>query len=252
MILLESRDEETDSVDFDFVHPSYHEAFWYAIKGKLSLHKWWDLVKENLGELLKDFEHQVDLVQLRLIERYGTVNRDLDQLLLLSAESDDVNEQLIALGHMIERLEQFVNLPQFSHCARSIIESKDPEHRYKFLAWGALYFDQLPPDVVNAVPSLLFYPQPEIRLMTETIISKYFDALPESVKQCEPMQTWKIAKDIFSPPEEHSEYDLITTLSESFFHIVDDYNILDSKISQQRLSSISHQRLFNDIGNKKI
>ncbi len=215
MILLESRDEETNSINLDFVHPSYHEAFWYAIQRKLSLHKWWELLKENMGEILKDFENQVDLVQLRMIERYGTINRDLDQLLLLSAESDDVNEQLIALEHMVDRLEHFVNLPQFSHCACSVIESADEEHGYKFLTLVENCFDQLPLDVLIAVPPLLFDSEPEVRLKSEQIIFKHLDILPEPVKQCETLQIWKIANDIISAPEEsplNRDLDLVTTL----------------------------------------
>lgn len=202
MILLESRDKDAKSVKFDFVHPSYHEAFWYAIQRKLPLLRWWELLKENVGEILKDLENKVDLVQLRMIERYGTINRDLDQLLLLSAESDDVNEQLIALEHMLERLEQFANLPQFSNCAHSIIESEDPKYRHVFLNLVDNCFDQLPLDVLNAVPPLLFYRDPDIRLKTEQIISKYFHTLPESVKQCETIRTWRIANDIFFSSEE--------------------------------------------------
>jgi len=199
MILLESRNKDTNSVKFDFVHPSYHEAFWYAIQRKLPLLRWWELLKENVGEILMDLENKVDLVQLRMIERYGTINRDLDQLLLLSAESDDVNEQLIALEHMLERPEQFANLPQFSHCLRSVISSKDSEHSYNFLNLVEKYFNQLPLDVWNTVPPLLFDQEPKIRLKAEKFILKHFDTLPESVKQCETMQTWRIAKDIFSP-----------------------------------------------------
>jgi hypothetical protein len=199
MILLESRDKDAKSVKFDFVHPSYHEAFWYAIQRELPLLRWWELLKENVGKILKDLENKVDLVQLRMIERYGTINRDLDQLLLLSAESDDVNEQLIALEHMLERPEQFANLPQFSNCLRSVISSKDSKHSYNFLNLVEKYFNQLPFDVWNAVPPLLFDHNSEIRLNAEEFILKHFDTIPESVKQCETMQTWRIAKDIFSP-----------------------------------------------------
>ena len=215
MILIESQNEGADSVNFDFVHPSYHEAFWYATQRKLPLHKWWELLKENIGKILEDFENQVDLVQLRMIERYGTINRDLDQLLLLSAESDDVNEQLIALEHMLERLEQFVNLPQFSHCACSVIESADPKHRYKFLNLVDKCFDQLPLDVLNVVPPLLFDPEPEIRLKSEQIIFKYFNTLPDSVKQCETIRTWTIANDFIFSSENSPlkrDVDLVSTL----------------------------------------
>jgi hypothetical protein len=219
MILLESRDKETESVKFDFVHPSYHEAFWYTIQRKLPSRMWWELLKENIDEILKDLKDKVDMVQLRMIERYGTINRDLDQLLLLSAESDDVNEQLIALEHMLERPDQFANLPQFSNCAHSIIESEDPKHRHDFLNLVDNCFDQLPLDVLNAVPPLLFYLDPDIRLKTEQIISKYFHTLPESVKQCETIRTWRIANDIFFSSEEFPskrDYDMVSALIYSF------------------------------------
>jgi hypothetical protein len=214
MILLESRDKGSEAVQYDFVHPSYHEAFWYAIQRELQLHKWWELLKENVGEILKDFENKVDLVQLRMIERYGIINRDLDQLLLLSAESDDVNEQLIALEHMVERLKQFVDLPQFSYCARSVIKSEDSKHRFTFLGLVEKNIDQLPLDVLNAVPSLLFDKERKIRLIAEKIILKYFDTLPESAKQCEMVRTWKIAHDIFSPEEIPSkrDFDLVSAI----------------------------------------
>ena len=215
MILLESRVKDVKSVKFDFVHPSYHEAFWYAIQRKLPLLRWWELLKENVGKILKDLENKVDLVQLRMIERYGTINRDLDQLLLLSAESDDVNEQLIALEHMLERPEQFANLPQFSHCLRSVISSKDAEHRYNFLNLVEQYFNQLPFDVWNAVPSLLFDQDPEIRLEAEKIILKHFDTLPESIKQCETVRMWRLANNLFFSSQESPldrEYDIVTAI----------------------------------------
>ena len=46
---------------------------------------------------------------------------------------------------------------------------------------------------------MLFDHKSEIRLKAEEFILKHFDTIPESVKQCETMQTWRIAKDIFSP-----------------------------------------------------
>ena len=217
MILFESRDKDAKSVKYDFVHPSYHEAFWYAIQRKLPLLRWWELLKENVGEILKDLENKVDLVQLRMIERYGTINRDLDQLLLLSAESDDVNEQLIALEHMLERPEQFINLPKFSHCARSVIESEDSKHRYNSLNLVDNCFDQLPLDVLKAVLSLVFDPEPEIRLSAEKILWKYLDTLPESVKQCETVRTWRLANDLVLSPKEsplNRKYDVVTTIEQ--------------------------------------
>ena len=216
MILLESRDKDAKSVKYDFVHPSYHEAFWYAIiQRKLPLLRWWELLKENVGEILKDLENKVDLVQLRMIERYGTINRDLDQLLLLSAESDDVNEQLIALEHMLECPEQFANLPQFSNCLRSVISSKDSEHRSNFLNLVEKYFNQLPFDVLNALPSFLFDNEAAVRWNAEKIILKHFDTIPESIKQCETVRTWRLANDLFFPSQESPldrKYDLGTAI----------------------------------------
>jgi len=215
MILIESQDKDAKSVKYDFVHPSYHEAFWYAIQRNLPLLRWWELLKENVGEILKDLKDKVDMVQLRMIERYGTINRDLDQLLLLSAESDDVNEQLIALEHMLECPEQFANLPQFSNCLRSVISSKDSEHRSDFLNLVEKYFNQLPFDVLNALPSFLFDNEAAVRRNAEKIILKHFDTIPESIKQCETVRTWRLANDLFFPSQESPldrEYDLVTLI----------------------------------------
>ena len=198
MILIESRDKNNNSVKYDFVHPSYHEAFWYA-KNKHPTNKWWDVLNENVGEILKDLKNKVDLVQLRMIERYGKINRDLNQLLLISAVCDDPNEQLIAFEHMLELLNQFVNSPQFFKCAISIYSSKDQRHRQKFLDLVDLYLDQLPLNVLNMVPLLLFDTEADVRRKAEKIISKHFDTLPESFKRNEKMQTWKIARYLFLP-----------------------------------------------------
>jgi len=217
MILLESRDKESGSVRYDFVHPSYHEAFWYT-KHKPTMHRWWELLKGNLGEILKDLKNKVDLVQLRMIERYGTINRDLDQLLLLSAGSDDVDEQLIALEHMMERPEQFTNLPQFSRCVQSVISSKNKEHRDSFLNMVEKHFDQLPLDLLNAVPSFLFDDEKEVRRKAEEIILRHFYTLPKSVKQCDKMQAWRVIQRLFLSPREGlgSKHDAISRLEEEY------------------------------------
>jgi hypothetical protein len=76
-------------------------------------------------------------------------------------------------------------------------------------------FDQLPLDVLNVVPPLLFDPKPEIRLKSEQIIFKYLGTLPESVKQCETIRTWTIANDIIYSREEPSlkrDFDLVSML----------------------------------------
>ena len=201
MILLESRDEENDLVKYDFVHPSYHEAFWYTIHHKLHLHHWWDLLKKNIGEIFQGVENKVDLVQLRMIERYGTINRDLDQLLLISAESNDINEQLIALEHMLERYEQFADFPQFSNCVCSVTSSGKRDHVIRFLELVDKYIDLLPLDVLNKVPSFLFYKNRSVYKKAKEILSQR--TLSKSVRKSEAIRTWELINNItdfeFSP-----------------------------------------------------
>jgi hypothetical protein len=108
MILLESHDNG-GIIKLNFIHLSYHEAFWYAVKKDLSLARWWKLIKESI----LDITRRIDLVQLGMIERYGTINRDLNQVLLIYAESDNLDERMISLMHMSKKLSEFVNLPQF-------------------------------------------------------------------------------------------------------------------------------------------
>ena len=221
MIILENRDKDVEFIKYDFVHPSYHEAFWNAIQRKLSLHLRWLLLKDNIDVILKELENKVDLVQLRMIERYGSINRDLDQLLLFSAESSDSKEQMIAFGHMLERPEKFIHLPHFSNCASSAIASKKlmgEIQKGRFLDIIENYFDQLPFDILKTVPAFVFDTEPRIRLKSEKIILKYFDKLPDLIKQCETMQDWKALNNIVLPPEKRlfkDEQDIITLLSES-------------------------------------
>ena len=115
------------------LHPSYHEAFWYAIKGESRLLHWWIVLKENIAEILDDLDNKLDRVQLRMIENYGTVNRDIDKLLLLSAESKHVDEKAIALEHMMERIEIFGESPLLCSCVEAVISSDDPKHRAIFV-----------------------------------------------------------------------------------------------------------------------
>lgn len=194
MILLESYDEETKLVKYDFVHPSYHEAFWYTIHQKLHLHRWWDLLKEYIGEIFQRVENKVDLVQLSMIERYGIINRDLDQLLLISAESEDINEQLIAFEHMLERYEKFANSPQFSACVCALSSSKNPDHSLRFLELVDKYFDLLPIDVLNKIPLFIFSEYLEVRKKCKEILSEH--TLPESVKKSEIIRTWELIKNL--------------------------------------------------------
>jgi DNA-directed RNA polymerase subunit L len=252
MILLENRDKDVESSKFDFVHPSYHEAFWYAIQHKLSLNRRWELLKEKIEEILKDLENKVDIVQLRMIERYGSINRDVDQLLLLSAESVDKKEQLIAFEHMLEHPEKFLPVPQFSHCARSVISSDkilNSTLKDKFLRMIDNCFEQLPQDILKTVPSFAFDSEPEIRLETEKIILKYNDKIPDLIKQSEAMQDWMTLNNLLSISEKsplEREHDTVTTLLESheslsedeteqFFNIIKKYELFSS------LDQIQHQ-----------
>jgi hypothetical protein len=163
MILLESREENSDIGKFDFVHPSYHEAFWYAIKDELRLLHWWKILKENLTDIVGDLDNKLDRVQLRIIENYGTVNRDLDKLLLISAESEDIDEKTIALEHMIGRTEVFGESQLFYSCVEAIISSEDPKHRAIFVNSLEKYFNLLPPKIIDKSMLLLVDEEEEIQ-----------------------------------------------------------------------------------------
>lgn len=163
MILLESRDKNSDIGKFDFVHPSYHEAFWYAIKEESRLLHWWIVLKENLAEILDDLDNKLDRVQLRIIENYGTANRDLDKLLLISAESEDVDEKAIALEHMMGRIEVFGESSLFYSCVEAVISSEHPKHRAIFVNSLAKYFNLLPSKTIDKSMLLLVDEEKEIQ-----------------------------------------------------------------------------------------
>jgi IstB-like ATP binding protein. len=164
MILLESREKNSEIGKLDFVHPSYHEAFWYAIKKESRLLHWWITLKENLIDILDDLDNKLDLVQLRIIENYGTVNRDLDKLLLISAESEDIDEKAIALEHMIKRVEMFRESPLFYSCVEAVISSEDPKHRAIFVNSLGKCFNLLPPKVIDKSMLLLVDEEEEIQM----------------------------------------------------------------------------------------
>lgn len=155
MILLESREKSSELSKFDFVHPSYHEAFWYAIKGKSRLHFWWETLKENLAEISEYRQRKLDRMQLRMIENYGTINRDLDKLLLISAESKDINEKAIALKHMMERIEVFAESHLFSSCVEAVVSSGNTNQKVTFLNLLSKNFDSLPPRIIDRSMLLL-------------------------------------------------------------------------------------------------
>jgi len=182
-ILIERRDDrESGLLRLDFVHPSYHEAFWYAVNMKFPLAQWWELLSNNAEGVLRDQPRRLDLVQLKMIERYGTIKRDLDQLLLLSAKSTVATEQLIALDHMLTRPDQFGGLPEFSACVSSLISSTDSHTRLAFLDLYDKHFEQLPNDVLRIGFRLLFDSAPSVRLKTEIILTEKRNKVPQSVE----------------------------------------------------------------------
>jgi hypothetical protein len=196
MIILESREGDSGLIKLNFVHPSYHEAFWYAVKLGLSLARWWNLLKKNI----KMINNSIDLVQLGMIERYGTVNRDLDQLLLLSAESKNINEQIIALKHMSERIFQFKDLPQFAHCIKSILKSNSNE--YYLLDIISENFAQLQANIIIDLIQLVFDSNRVIRGKSNKILTENYDKLNAEVKNAEIIRTWVAIRKLYAPPME--------------------------------------------------
>ena len=215
MILLESRDSNK-LVSYDFVHPSYHEALWYTIQEKSSFYKCWELLKNNIADLFEDFYNIIDLVQLNMIERYGTINRDLDQLLLLSAESNDEKEKLIALGHMLKHPDKFVNATQFIRCIPLVNQSTEAV-KFDYLRMVDKYFDNLHSEVLMVLMPLLFDSNRDIRISAEKVVVKYLDYLPETIKQHDIMKGWYELIELLYPSKEYiTEHtsDVITELFE--------------------------------------
>jgi hypothetical protein len=203
MILVERHDEESGPVRLDFVHPSYHEAFWHAVRQHRPLSCWWEVMQTEVEEIFKDFENRPDLVQLRMIERYGTIDRDLDRLLLLSADSDDVEEQIIAFERMLERPEKFAALPQFSRCLASITSTNNLQVRIRFLELVEAHFDQLPQVVLDAVPSLLFDIDGTVRTVAEKVAAEHLRGEHSPVKSNERMRAWEILLSLFKELQDY-------------------------------------------------
>lgn len=179
MILLESREENSELEKFDFVHPSYHEAFWYAIKEELKLLDCWIVLKENLEEILGDLDNKLDRVQLRMIENYGTINRNLDQLLLISAVSGDIDEQSIALSHMMERIDIFTRSTSFSPCVRSVISSYNPHHKLMYINSLSNCYNSMPADILDESMILLVDNDQEVQLKYIEFISNNLEILQQ-------------------------------------------------------------------------
>jgi hypothetical protein len=177
MILLESREKNSELGKFDFVHPSYHEAFWYARKEDSRLLDCWETLKESLAEILDDLDNKLDRVQLGMIENYGTVNRNLDQLLLVSAVSKDVDEQSIALNHMMERIDVFTRSPSFSSCVRSVILSHNSYHKLMYVNSLSNCFNLMPVEILDESMILLVDINEEVRHKFVKLISNNLDII---------------------------------------------------------------------------
>lgn len=202
-ILVERRDADTATARLDFVHPSYHEAFWHAVREHPALAHWWKLTQSDIRGIFKDFKHKPDLVQLRMIERYGTIDRDLDRLLLLSAASDDPEEQIIAFERMLERPEKFADLPQFSYCLSSITLTDNERVKVRFLDLVKTRFDQLPFAIIDAVPSLLFDKHGRVRTAAEKITKEHLRGKNNPVKNNDRLRAWELLLKLFDEYREH-------------------------------------------------
>ncbi|HEX8149251.1 MAG TPA: hypothetical protein VF591_18865, partial [Pyrinomonadaceae bacterium] len=197
-ILVERRDDDTAPARLDFVHPSYHEAFWHAVRHHHPLTHWWELMQSDVADIFKDFANKPDLVQLRMIERYGTTDRDLDRLLLISADSTDPEEQIIALERMLERADKFAPLTQFTCCLSSVTTTDNERVKLRFLKLVETRFDQLPFAVLDAVPSLLFDEHESVRTVTEEITRKHLRGEHSPVKNNERLRAWELFLDLFA------------------------------------------------------
>lgn len=200
-ILVERRDDDTAPARLDFVHPSYHEAFWHAVRHHNALTHWWELIQSDVQGIFKDFDNKPDLVQLRMIERYGTVDRDLDRLLLISADTDDADEQIIAFERMLERPEKFAALPEFSRCLSSITSTDKQRVKLRFLQLVGQCFDQLPLAVLEAVPTLLFDDSDRVRGAAEKFVEKNLRGEHNPIRNNERLRAWEFLLRLFA--EEH-------------------------------------------------
>lgn len=197
-ILLERRDEDGRLIRLDFVHPSYHEAFWYGIAQQFPVGQWWELLCKHVRLMMRGIDNRIDQVQLKMIERYGSTNRDLDNLLLLSAESQDANEQLIALEHMLKRSEYFALFPQFWSCVKSVISAKDALIKIGFLDLYDKYFNQLPIEMFELAPPFLFDVDREARGKAREIIGARLDDLPEHTRRSKAIEQWQVVTKLFT------------------------------------------------------
>lgn len=248
-ILLERRDESGgETLRLDFVHPSYHEAFWYAVNRKFPIAQWWELLSQNVNHILRDLEKGIDVVQLKMIERYGTINRDLDQLLLLSAASADADEQLIALDHMLRRPEQFALLPQFSLCVHSVSSQSREIIRIGFLDLYDKYFDQLPLVMLSAGLPLIFDNARPVRVKAQDVIGDRIDRLPESIRKESSIKEWGILLKLI-PKSRDAGADTLQHLDTAY------YTAMESQQLQKNFLSLKpseiHQLIQIERGSKR-
>jgi hypothetical protein len=196
-ILVERRDDDTVPARLDFVHPSYHEAFWHAVRQHPALAHWWQLMQSDVADIFKDFANKPNLIQLSMIEEYGTEDRDLDRLLLRAADSGNAEKQIIAFEHMLDRPETFALLPQFSRCLSSIISTDNERVKLRFLELAETRFDQLPFAVIDAVPSLLFDKYELVRAGAETFTGRHLRGEHSPVKSNERLRAWEFFFKLF-------------------------------------------------------
>lgn len=195
MILLKSIEENSESDKFDFVHPSYHEAFWYAIKEKSRLLDFWEILKKNITEILDGLDNKLDNFQLDMIENYGIVNRDLDQLLLVSAKSKNVNEQFIALTHMMERVDAFIRSPYFLPCVISVISSQNSSHKLAYINLLSNCFNSISAEILDESMLLLVDCDDEVRKKYIELVSNNLEILRQQ-KTSSKYTIWPIVEKI--------------------------------------------------------
>ena len=201
MIILETKENQPDveaETKLDFVHPSYHEAFWFAVEHNAHFSDWWEILKQKIGAIMWSSRRKVDRVQLAMIERYGRVNRDLNQLLVISAESKAIDEQIIALSHMLERPKLFESLPQFSNCYKNIVKNGSTKEKIMFLKVLDKASEKLTPDLVNSIITLSFSdPSVEVRSESQREIQNHLESYTAKVGESEASNTFKSAKNLF-------------------------------------------------------
>ena len=198
-IVFERQETEGSPVKLDFVHPSYHEAFWRAKNQGLPFSQWWEILKQNIKQILRDCEENIDIVQLNLIEQFAATDRDIDRLLLLSAHSGDPNEQLIALGHMFERYKRFSDLPELIHCFHSVCANKERHIRTGLVELINRHFAKLPIEITSHVFPFIFSDDGQVRQAALGMISANAEAIKHVEEADKALLTWKTIRKLYAP-----------------------------------------------------